>query len=59
MRVHPCLYEHVHRDGILKEGQYSLHGYLITSPLILNRPFSKLLPSIWDKRRAYKKVIDF
>ena len=20
---------------------------------------SKLLPSIWDKRRAYKKVIDF
>ena len=58
MRVHPCLYEHVHRDGILKEGQFA--GLpLITSPLILNRPFSKLLPSIWDKRRAYTKVIDF
>ena len=61
MRVHPCLYENMHRDGILKEGQCRC---MVTFDYV-NSDFkpaiiiSKLLPSIWDKRRAYKKVIDF
>ena len=57
MRVHPCLYENMHRDGILKEGQCCkvTFDYVNTDfkPAII---INKLLPS---KRRAYKKEIDF
>ena len=60
MRVHPYLYENMHRDGILKEGQFTWLPLIYVNtdfkPAII---ICKLLPSIWDKRRAYKKVINF
>ena len=59
MRVHPCLYANMQGRYFERRAVCMVtFDYVNTDfkPAII---ISKLLPSIWDKRRAYKKVLDF